>query len=68
MSDRVGCHLDVLSVAERGTTMGWDRPEEWAAALEKLLNAPPRTGADREAFSSAFNLRGFHEAIKKAFA
>ncbi len=68
LSDRVGCHLDVLSVAERGTTVGWDRPEEWAAALEKLLNAPPRTGADREAFSSAFNLRGFHEAIKKAFA
>ena len=68
LSDRVGCHPDVLSVASRGALAPWNSPQEWSVVMGKLLNAPSLTNVEREAFNADFNMGHFHRAIQTAFA
>ena len=68
VSDRVGCHPDVLSVQSRGAKVKWDGPEEWGSAIEALLGLPARSNSDKEAFNASFNYTHFHRSICAAFA
>lgn len=63
VSDRVGCHLDILIDDKQGKVVPWNQPTTWINALSELLSTPKRTDYDVEQFKNTFHIKHYHQAL-----